>query len=169
MLYVSHHRAEVQRLADRVIALDGGRVIEAGPPDRVLGADTVVGAHAPVNLLRLEEISPDDGGWQGQLPGSDARLRLPPGTRPGDSPFVEFAASDVMLASGSTEGLSARNRLPATVADLVPRAGRVFVALNVGDQRLWAEVTESAVHELGLHPGQQVTCLLKSAALRVVS
>ena len=97
------------------------------------------------------------------------QLRLPADLEnPDKSVFVEFAASDVMLASGNTEGLSARNRLPAVVTDLVPRTGRVFVALEMGGQRLWAEVTTHAIEDLGLVIGSNVTCLIKSAALRVV-
>ena len=173
MLYVSHHRAEVQRLADWVIAVDRGRVIEQGPPDRVLGADAVVGAHDPVNLLRLERLAGGDADTDAtslmRLPGTDAQLRLPAGGgATGDIVFVQFGAADVMLASGATEGLSARNRLPATVTDLVPRGGRIFVALRVGEQPLWAEITRAAADELQLKPGTQVTCLIKSAALRVV-
>ncbi len=170
MLYVSHHRSEVQRLADWVVAVDDGQVTEQGPPDRVLGAGAVVAAGEPINLLRLEDIvAADDGGWFGTVTAAGARLRLPAGEIPGHRPiFVQFAASDVMLASGDTSGLSARNRLSATIADLVPRAGRIFVALQVGDQRLWAEVTGDAVQDLGLATGQNVTCLIKTAALRVV-
>ncbi len=170
MLYVSHHRSEVQRLADWVVAVENGRVIEQGPPDRVLGAGAVVAAGEPINLLRLENIvAADDGGWFGAVTAEGARLRLPAGEIPDQRPiFVQFAASDVMLASGDTSGLSARNRLSATIVDMVPRAGRIFVALQVGDQRLWAEVTNDAVQDLGLAAGQNVTCLIKTAALRVV-
>ena len=169
MLYVSHHRAEVQRLADWVVAVDDGRVKEQGPPDRVLGTGAVVAAGEPVNLLRLENLTESGGGWLGQVAGHDSVLRLPAPAEPSNAPvFVQFAASDVMLASGETRGLSARNRLPAVVTDLVPRSGRVFVALRVGDHRLWAEVTPEAVADLGLAAGKDVTCLIKSAALRQV-
>ncbi len=169
MLYVSHHRAEVQRLADWVVAVDEGRVTEQGPPDLVLGTGAVVAAGEPVNLLRLEELRRSGGGWLGRVAGHGDSLRLPALAAPtGTEVFVQFAASDVMLAAGDTAGLSARNRLPATVADLVPRAGRVFVALRVGDHRLWAEVTPEAVQDLGLGIGTAVTCLIKSAALRLV-
>lgn len=172
MLYVSHHRSEVQRLADWVIAFDKGRLTEQGRPDQVLGADAVVAAGEPVNLIRLGDLAvSDDGSWLGtvDIGNTNIQLRLPADLKnPGKSVFVEFAASDVMLAAGNTEGLSARNHLPATVTDLVPRSGRVFVALKLGEQQLWAEVTANAIEDLGLAAGSSVTCLIKSTALRVV-
>jgi molybdate transport system ATP-binding protein len=172
MLYVSHHRAEVQRLADWVIAIESGRVSEQGPPERVLGAGAVVAAGEAVNLMRLIHVeAAADGGWRAVLPGSGGELavRLPAGSSPpGDPTYVQFAASDVMLARGEIAGLSARNRLPGIVIELIPRAGRVFVALQVSGQRLWAEVTADAAEDLGLAPGAELTCLIKSAALRVV-
>jgi molybdopterin-binding protein len=44
----------------------------------------------------------------------------------------------------------------------------VFVALKLGEQQLWAEVTANAIEDLGLAAGSSVTCLIKSTALRVV-
>ena len=172
MMYVSHHRAEVQRLADWVVAVEAGRVVQEGLPDDVLGTGELVAAGEPVNLLRLETpVATEDGGWLATVPGTEGALkvRLPSGTsEPAEPTYVQFAASDVMIARGEIGGLSARNRLPARVAELVPRAGRVFVALELADQRLWAEVTDDAVNDLGLAPGVSVTCLIKSAALQVV-
>jgi len=46
-------------------------------------------------------------------------------------------------------------------------AGGFFVAVDVG-QILWAEVTPAAVRDLGLQPGSQVTCLIKTRSLEVV-
>jgi molybdate transport system ATP-binding protein len=37
ILYVTHDRDEVHRLADRVVMLDRGTVVRSGPPPEVLG------------------------------------------------------------------------------------------------------------------------------------
>jgi molybdate transport system ATP-binding protein len=172
-VYVSHHRAEVQRLADWVIAFEGGRVVQEGSPEEVLSAAGLPGSNGePVNLLRL--VRPersDDGAWLATVPGTEdaVAVRLPQLDRdPGDPTYVQFAASDVMLACGDVAKLSARNRFPARIDELVPRHGHIFAALSVADQRLWAEVTNDAVQDLGMAPGVEVICLVKTAALEVL-
>lgn len=188
MIYVSHQRSDVQRIAGRVIALDAGRVVTSGPPERVLGAagtDRVAGE--PVNLLRLVRARRDDGQLRARLPGSpDLGLTLHPpepgaaGNGPeGDGGvegqiYVEFSPTDVLLAAGdlTADGgsprLSARNLLPGRVGELVPRHGWIYVSVLVGDQTVWAEVTPEAASELGLRAGAEVTCLVKAAAIRLV-
>ena len=170
-VYVSHHRAEVQRLADRVVALADGRVVEEGPPERVLGAaGSPRIAGEPINLLRLERPERiGDDAWQASVPGAEVAIRLPSlETQPPELTFVQFAASDVVIARGEVAQLSARNRIPATVRELVPRQGWIFVSVEVADQTIWAEVTAEAVEDLGLQPGEPVTCLVKVAALEVL-
>lgn len=172
-LYVSHHRAEVQRLADWVIAFDGGRVVQEGSPEEVLGAAGLASTNGePVNLLRLVgPVGSSDDGWLASVPGTqgEVSVRLPQlENDPQDPTYVQFAASDVMLARGEVAKLSARNRFPARIEELVPRHGHIFAALSVADQRLWAEVTNDAVKDLGMAPGVEVTCLVKTAALEVL-
>jgi len=172
-LYVSHHRAEVQRLADWVIAIDGGRVVQEGPPEEVLGAAGLAGTNGePVNLLRLvRPVRSPDGGWLASVPGTrdEVSVRLPHrDADPSDPTYIQFAASDVMLALGGVAKLSARNRFPGRIEELVPRHGHIFAALSVAEQRLWAEVTNDAVQDLGLVPGVEVTCLVKTAALEIL-
>jgi molybdate transport system ATP-binding protein len=172
-LYVSHHRAEVQRLADWVIAFEEGRVVQAGAPEEVLGATGLAGSDGePVNLLRLvRPVLSVDGAWLARVPGTkgEVAVRLPRlDAEPQDPTYVQFAASDVMLARGEVAKLSARNRFPARIEELVPRHGHIFAALSVADQRLWAEVTDDAVQDLGLVPGIEVVCLVKTAALQLL-
>jgi ATP-binding cassette subfamily B protein len=50
------HRLAIARDADRVVVMAGGRIVEAGPPDRLLAAD---GAFAVLNAL-------EEGGWDWQ-------------------------------------------------------------------------------------------------------
>lgn len=173
MLYVSHHRTEVHRLADRVVAVEAGRVVREGPPQQILDVGREPGlAGEPVNLLRLEGLRDDGNGtWTGHLAGApELVFRLPAGDEEpaAGTAWVEFSPADVMLARREVDGVSARNHLPARVRQLVPRAGRIYVALKAGDQTLWAEITRDAVDDLGLAPEVPVVCLIKSAALELL-
>ncbi len=48
MLYVTHSRAEALRLADRIVVLDNGRVVGAGPPKETMAAAVARFTRAPV-------------------------------------------------------------------------------------------------------------------------
>jgi molybdopterin-binding protein len=53
------------------------------------------------------------------------------------------------------------------VREILKLPDRTFVAIDVG-QFLWAQVTPEAAQEMGLEPGQQVTCLLKTSSLTLL-
>jgi ABC-type polar amino acid transport system ATPase subunit len=40
MVVVTHEMGFAREVGDRVVFMDGGRIIEEGPPDQVLGAPT---------------------------------------------------------------------------------------------------------------------------------
>jgi molybdate transport system ATP-binding protein len=170
-LYVSHSQAEVRRLADWVVAISRGSVVDSGSPDDVLGRAFELGssgALGPTNLLRAAAVERLEGGWVGQI-GSQS-IQLPGGSEPSEDNrfYVQFSAEAVSLLVGEVSpGLSARNRLNGTVERLSNHAGRVLVLVDVG-QPLWADVTPEAVAALQLRPGAQVTCLIKTTALQVI-
>ncbi len=174
-LFVTHAQAEVRRLADWVVILQQGRVVASGPPDEALSRPEPLGwknSVGPVNLLRLEQVGFSDGHATGRV--GQQVLHLPPieddrGELPASSPlFVQFAPADVTLSRQDVTGLSARNHLRGQVRQLVPLSQATFVAIDIG-QLLWAEVTPEAAVELDLHPGSEVTCLLKVHSLQIIS
>jgi molybdopterin-binding protein len=59
--------------------------------------------------------------------------------------------------------LSARNKLPGTVAAIKKGEAIANVELEVAGQRLVASVTVEAVQELGLEPGSEVIAVIKAS------
>jgi molybdate transport system ATP-binding protein len=165
-VFVSHDQGDVRRLAEHVVVLEKGRVIDAGPATTTL--DRAVFARldhgpGPVNLLRVHNVRQAGEHWEGQI--GEHILHLPSGVafKPGRGALVRFLPRDVILSREVVGGLSARNQLPGKVREVVPIGGRVFVAVDVG-QFLWAEITPDAAHELALQPGSPITCVIKTAA-----
>ncbi|MFD3696613.1 molybdopterin-binding protein [Streptomyces sp. NPDC058646] len=71
-------------------------------------------------------------------------------------------ATEVALATGPVEGLSIRNRIPGTVAEVAAGAAMASVKVDVRGGGLTAAVTRDAVEALGLTAGSSVTALIKS-------
>jgi molybdate transport system ATP-binding protein len=168
-LFVSHNQADVRRLADRVVVLKSGKVLEAGPTGPTLDravASRPSGLPSPVNLLRLTEVRQAGGHWEGRVGGQVLQLPASPALQPGASAFVEFRPCDVILTNADVAGLSVRNHLHGRVREVVALPDRTLVAVDVG-QFLWAEVTAEAVRELDVRADQAIVCLIKTSAMVV--
>jgi molybdate transport system ATP-binding protein len=166
-LFVSHDQADVRRMAEHVVVIEDGRVMDAGAApgalDRAL-TGRMKSQSGPVNVLRLDAVRREAGHVEGGI-GSQ-RLHVPGAWIPDPGPIhVQFEAKDVSLARAEVPGISIRNQLHGTVEDIIELEDRVYVRVDVG-QPLWAEVTGEAVRELALGRGSAVTCLVKTSALR---
>ncbi len=170
MMYVSHAMSEVARLANHLVVLDGGRVVQQGPLNEVLAnpasmpllgvrdagaviAATVM-AHDAVD--HLTEIGFDGGrisvpGIVGRI-GGLLRLRIP--------------AQDIILSTELPTNISARTILPVTITAI--EAGRgpgVAVALMAGQTPLLARITKASLRDMTLAVGQDVYAIIKATAV----
>jgi molybdate transport system ATP-binding protein len=172
-LFVSHDQTDVRRLAERVIVLDAGRVVDAGAVQATVDR-AVMRTQGPVNLVRVANVRAADGHWEGdigaqrfaftgheQVDGDEQSTQL------AGTALVQFRPSDVTLTLAEVEKTSARNRLAGEVRELVMLPQRAFAAIDIG-QLIWAEVMHDALRELNLSPGTRVTCLVKASAATVV-
>lgn len=164
MLYVSHSADEVARLANTVVRLEQGRVVEQGPVEQVMrgsGDDAgtllvgrVAGHDATFHLARV-----DVEGLSLWLPDADLRE--------GEAVRLRVASRDVSLTLGEPQGTSIQNHWPAEVLSLDTRGhpAQVLVLLRCGTLTLSARVTARAVHVLGLRVGSRVWVQVKTGAL----
>ena len=65
--------------------------------------------------------------------------------------------------------LSARNRLPGTVTEVVKDEISAKVTLQVGDNHIVSLITRESCEELGLEAGQQATALVKSTDVMILT
>ncbi|MDQ3922610.1 MAG: TOBE domain-containing protein [Actinomycetota bacterium] len=65
--------------------------------------------------------------------------------------------------------MSARNRLPGTVTEVVRGEAAAKVTIRVGDNHVVALITRESADELGLEVGKEVTALVKATDVMVLT
>jgi molybdate transport system ATP-binding protein len=167
-LLVTHDRAEALSLADHVVVMDQGKVLQAGTVPEVFGRPVstqvahIVGVETVVAGVVKEQT---DG-----LAVVDVRGTTVVGLAPAEAAhdvFVCIRAEEVILETGSGTATSVRNRLPGRVTALAREGAMMRVTLDCGFE-LTALVTRRAVEEMALGPGVSVTALMKAGAATVV-
>lgn len=171
-IFVSHDQADVRRFAGGVVVMEHGRAVAAGPTAATLDRATTwasVEEHGPVNLLKVEGVERIEDHLRGTIGQQVLSFAgQMPNDAAGQVQHICFLPRDVMLSRGDLAGVSARNHLHGRVSEIVALPGRVFVAVAVGGQMLWTEITHDARRELAIEPGTPVTCHIKSTAIRVL-
>ncbi|RCH64397.1 adenylate kinase [Streptomyces sp. SDr-06] len=74
-------------------------------------------------------------------------------------------STEVSLATGPVEGLSIRNQIPGTVADIATGGAMASVKVDVRGGELTAAITKDAVADLALTSGTPVVALIKSTEI----
>jgi len=168
MLYVTHVVSEALVIAQSVVVMDAGRVLAAGPFDAVV-ADPA--AFRVAHALGLENIivgtvaAHDEPAGFTEISAGGRTLRASPSDRAvGEPCLYRIRADEIVLAREPVSGLSVRNVLAGRVAELVSVADHVLVRVDAGVV-LTVELTPHAVRDLGLEPGLEVHCLLKTHSL----
>jgi molybdate transport system ATP-binding protein len=168
MLYVTHSVEELARLADQVVILDQGRIVQAGSVFEILSEPKCIpylGVHEAGSVL-AGTIVHHRGGLS-QLSTVIGPLQVPQlSASPGESVRIRLLARDIILAKQRPADISARNILPVTIEHLSPGRGPgVAVALRARGTKLLARITQQSRLELGLEPGQDIFAILKATSV----
>jgi molybdate transport system ATP-binding protein len=169
MLYVTHRREEMARLADQVVMLDAGRIVARGSTAEVLTDSGLARRFVePPSSVLIARIGHHDETWGltrldcGGLPLVLPRLDAAEGSRV----RIAVRAADVLIALRPPDGLSASNTLAATVTGLADADPTwTDATLDIAGQPLAARITRASRHRLDLQPGQRVFALIKTATL----
>ena len=169
ILYVTHALDEVDRLADRLVLMEAGRIVAEGTVE-ALSARTdlalLAGRRDAGAALACRVLGHDPARGLTRLgfPGGELRVPLRP-EEAGEALRVRVRARDVSVALAEPVGLSVQNILPAVIGAMVPAGPHeAMLHLMVGESVLLSRVTADAVARLSLRPGLPVWALVKSAA-----
>src|SRR5208282_2929204 len=127
ILFVTHNGEEVFALGDEVIVLDAGKIVAQGRPHEVMRAprlETVAHLSGFENIFdaTVLALSEARGTMTCRLGSSGVELETPlVRAEVGSRLRVGVRAGDLLLATESPHGLSARNILPGTILRLVQR------------------------------------------------
>ena len=168
MLCVTHDRFEALTLADEIVVLVDGKVMQTGPVSEVFTRP----ANAEVaRLVAVETLQPGTvtSVHEGLAAVNVNRATLTALAPPIESRevFVCIRGEDVILQRDAATASSVRNRLPARVVALRPEGALVRVELDAGFP-LFALVTRPACAELALREGEAITALIKAPAIHLV-
>ncbi len=159
VILVTHDPLDAMVLADRVVVLDQGRVVQVGTPAEVARrpASTYVAQLVGVNLLRgvaADGTVAVDGGI---VAVGDRQIAGPV--------IVAIRPEAIAIHHHRPEG-SARNAWPGRITALEARGDLVRVEVDTAPA-LAAIVTPGSVAELGLHEGAEVWLSVKAVDLDV--
>ena len=189
LLLVTHDVLDLTALAEDVVVLDRGRVVEQGPTARILSAprsDFV--AHLTGTAVLTGVVDGDAEAPGLRLPSGQVIHGRPredstdghvgePGHRDDHDEVLHPGAPGIALVPPDAVALyrlaphgSPRNVLTGRVTGLERSGALVSVRLELEEgQRLSAAVTAGAVAELGIAEGRQVCCVIKAVQVRILA
>ncbi|KRC66398.1 molybdenum ABC transporter ATP-binding protein [Aeromicrobium sp. Root236] len=159
-IIVTHDVLDALLLADRVVVMEGGRIVEEGPTKEVLERprSTFGAGIAGLNLMRGRAVGGAVRTSSGSSVSGLSDEPLPDGT---DAVAV-FNPSAVGVYVEPPAG-SPRNVFASTIRELEPRGAQVRVRTD----ELSADVTLPVVAELDLEPGKPVFFVVKASEVTI--
>jgi len=168
IVYVSHSVEEIALIAEKVLAIEGGRAVAYGKFSEIIDDPRVYRLAAGQGMVNNFEgivAAHGEGVTRVQCGGVEIKTRAIDFPE-GESVLLGFHSRDVMLSRFPLEGVSARNVLPGKIVRVGEVGPSVLLHVDVG-RELIAEVTLEALRQLELSPGDQVYCVVKSNVIRV--
>ncbi|RLA51499.1 MAG: molybdenum ABC transporter ATP-binding protein [Gammaproteobacteria bacterium] len=179
MLYVSHDIEEVSQLADYLVLMDQGQLVDKGPLLELCSRlDTRLSHEEQAAAITVATIARHDtkyGLTELNLEGQPLFVSHLPHV-PGQRRRVRIPARDVSVCRQRPRDSSILNILPVTLSELeasdyktsdYKKSGdaRILLRLSLGSQYLLARITRKSAAELQLKVGDQLFAQIKSAAL----
>jgi molybdopterin-binding protein len=166
VVLVTHDIDVVASLADHLVVLDRGRLIEQGPVAEVIGspsgvrsAEILGKANLIDGLARLDsEVC---------VLSNDSVEIYGVGSAQGKARALFGAEALTLRLPGTGGATSARNTWIGSVETILDRGQLIEIAIDIG-VRLVAVITPGALADLSLAPGGQVEVSVKASAVRIV-
>lgn len=168
IIYVTHSMDEVARLADYLVLLEQGKVIEQGPLAQVLAnPDSPLGPESGVVITAQLRHKDSEYGLN-HFSFAGGELILVDNNEPlGASKRLRILAKDVSLSLQASSDCSIINRLQARVSAIHcnEQDAMALVQLCVGQQKILARITRRSLKQLDIQLQDIIWAQIKSVAL----
>jgi spermidine/putrescine transport system ATP-binding protein len=170
IVLVTHDATEAFGLADRIVVLHEGRVVQEGTPDDILlrPGSPFVAELSGAELLLHGTVESVDGALAAVRVADGTLLwatTASTGVERGTGAVVAYRPEDVVLATAAAQPTSAVNRFDGRVETLVPAGAFVRARVRADAMVLTALLTRRSVESLGLVAGSPVSAQIKASAL----
>ncbi|MGB7330282.1 MAG: molybdenum ABC transporter ATP-binding protein, partial [Terriglobales bacterium] len=168
ILFVTHSGEEVFALGDEVIMLDAGRIVAQGQPHEVMRAprlETVAHLSGFENIFdaTVTTLHEARGTMACRLGSGEVELETPlVRADVGSRVRVGIRGGDLLLATVSPQGLSARNILPGTIRRLVQKDVMISAIVDCSGMEFEVHLTLAARDDLQLSLGKNVWIVVKT-------
>jgi len=156
---VTHDPVDANALADRVVVLEAGRVVQQGALAEVAASPR---SRFVADLVGVNLVEGVVGGGV-LVTAAGARVVIADAV---DGPALAVIRPHSVVVSRRAEEGSARNRWAATIASIDRRGDRARLVLE-GELPLLADITVDALEQLGLRPGDEVHAAVKATDIEV--
>jgi len=175
ILYVTHSSEEVFALGEQVIVLAGGRIVAQGRPHEVMSAprlETVAQLLGFENIFdaTVTSLHEERGTMTCRLGAGPVELETPLVRGDiGSKLRVGIRAGDLLLATESPHGLSARNIMPGTVRRIEQRDVIISAVVDCSGTEFEVHLTLAAREALQLAPGRTVWVVVKTHSCHLMA
>jgi molybdate transport system ATP-binding protein len=169
MILVSHDLNDVVRLADDVVLIDEGRVLDQGRLDQVLanpGLSQFFGPTQTGAVINGHVVAHHPDGITEISTSAGSALLTKIDTKVGSDVRIRVLAKDVVISREKPNGLSALNIWHGSIVSITTLDRRgVVVDLKCGSDHLLAFVTNRSSQALALESGATCWLVIKSLSL----
>ncbi len=164
-IIVTHDLLDALLLSHKILVIDGGTIVEAGPTAEVIKHPRTPFTARIAGLNMISGSSRADAIMQpnGQVVFGMYRTPVPPG----EPAIAVFGPTAVAIFTEAPHS-SARNTLAVTISEFEPRDEQVRVRASTADGATFtADVIAQTVSELDLYPGREVYYAIKATAVTI--
>ena len=173
IIYVSHQIQEIMHLADTLVLLENGKLLEQGPVDQIINNPKIspyFGEDLKSSFIRciVDDNHHDTSVSNLRFDGGFIKttiLKKPVGS----SVRVRIRAQDVAVSIKHPKDISIANIFEVKI-QAIEQSDRGFVDLSLITKNtvFWARLTKTSVENLNLIPGRVVFALFKSTAIEIL-